>query len=121
MVLLRERRQTVPIADVARRRFNCGDHSAAIIDSPMALISRPRSSIGAPGIASHKRRIGITHAEGNAVFGNCTPLIFDDLELRFLDGKSEVVPVGWTSGPSKLIKTFAGRASGLVAVEDRSD
>jgi hypothetical protein len=34
---------------------------------------------------------------------------------------SEVVPVGWTSGPSKLIKTFAGRASGLVAVEDRSD
>jgi len=33
----------------------------------------------------------------------------------------EVVPVGWTSGPSKLIKTFAGRASGLVAVEDRSD
>jgi len=34
---------------------------------------------------------------------------------------SEVVPVGWTGGPSKLIKTFAGRASGLVAVEDRSD
>ena len=33
----------------------------------------------------------------------------------------EVVPVGWTGGPSKLIKTFAGRASGLVAVEDRSD
>ena len=33
----------------------------------------------------------------------------------------EVVPVGWTSGPSKLIKTFAGRARGLVAVEDRSD
>jgi hypothetical protein len=32
-----------------------------------------------------------------------------------------VVPVGWTSGPSKLIKTFAGRARGLVAVEDRSD
>ena len=37
------------------------------------------------------------------------------------DPTLEVVPVGWTSGPSKLIKTFAGRASGLVAVEDRSD
>jgi len=36
-------------------------------------------------------------------------------------GPFEVVPVGWTSGPSKLIKTFVGRASGLVAVEDRSD
>ena len=35
--------------------------------------------------------------------------------------ETEVVPVGWTGGPSKLIKTFAGRASGLDAVEDRSD
>ena len=50
--------------------------------------------------------------------------MMEQIQHRFdsinLDG-IEVVPVGWTSGPSKLIKTFAGRASGLVAVEDRSD
>ena len=41
------------------------------------------------------------------------------LRLHILPERFEVVPVGWTSGPSKLIKTFAGRASGLVASEER--
>jgi hypothetical protein len=44
----------------------------------------------------------------------CTILFTDRVELP------EVVPVGWTSGPSKLIRTFTGRASGLGASEERS-
>ena len=101
--------------------LECDDHDSKSVGREEAIYEKPdwvKATLDLPMI--HDPGTDGSYCSGGvAVLGRLTEKV-SGLPLADF-AQNEVVPVGWTSGPSKLIKTFAGRASGLVAVEDRSD